>query len=380
MKHTILYSQMTYEELSELFLSKNYTLITPKENYINLSQKVEYLCQKHFDKGIQRITGSKLKSGQGCYYCGRERTIQARTKPFDYENLKALCDSRNFDFIDAVRENSVIYILFVCRNHPEMGIQRMRKTNMKRDIKGCKYCKGDLPESAVREKINKISPHISIVGRYKNISTPVECECEKHNVVWSISPGSLLRGTGCKKCGIEKLSKLKLTQEEYVDRLMRANPDIELLSIYNGVENSVTVKCKKCGYEWESNARSLLINGTSCRKCSYTYKGEDKVISVLQDLHIPFFQNYKFDDCTDIRPLPFDFYLPEYNACIEFDGQQHFEARFGEKNFLKTQEHDAIKNKYCEIHKIELIRIPYWESDNIKQIIKERIESIKMVC
>lgn len=33
-----------------------------------------------------------------------------------------------------------------------------------------------------------------------------------------------------------------------------------------------------------------------------------------------FIIQHKFKNCRDIRPLPFDFYLPKLNTCIEYDG------------------------------------------------------------
>lgn len=151
------------------------------------------------------------------------------------------------------------------------------------------------------------------------------------------------------------------------------NPDIEIISEYKGLEYNIIVKCKKCGNIWTLNANSLKVNGTRCRKCSYTYKGEDKIIEVLQELECNFICQYKFDDCNDKRPLPFDFYLPDYNIAIEFDGQFHYEPKFGEENLRQTQEHDKIKNQYCQSHNIDLLRIPYWKSNNIKEIIKNKL-------
>lgn len=80
----------------------------------------------------------------------------------------------------------------------------------------------------------------------------------------------------------------------------------------------------------------------------------------------------------------YDFYLPQYNLFIEYDGQQHYEpVRFHgdniEKNmheFQKVQEHDKIKNKYCEENNINLLRIPYWESKNIETIINNCLQRL----
>ena len=106
-----------------------------------------------------------------------------------------------------------------------------------------------------------------------------------------------------------------------------------------------------------------------------SYKGEDKIIKILQEIKCNFIHQYKFNDCKDKRCLPFDFYLPDYNLCIEFDGEQHYNPKFGKENFKKTREHDKIKNNYCKSNNIKLLRIPYWEGNNMEKIIKDSLKT-----
>ena len=64
--------------------------------------------------------------------------------------------------------------------------------------------------------------------------------------------------------------------------------------------------------------------------------------------------------------LPFDFYLPQYNVCIEFQGEQHT----NKKSLLwspDVERHDAIKKEYCITNNIQLIEIPYYDIDNIEK-------------
>lgn len=365
----------TYEDVSKSFNEREYTLLTTKDEYKNSSQKLQYICNKHKEKGVLEITYSKLITGRGCMHCGHERTALAKSKPFNYYEAIDLCLRHNFKFVDLKRENSVLYIYFICNKHKEFGIQKMRKTNMKRNIKGCKYCKGDLPEWYVRQKITDLYPHIKIIGEYTNMSTGINCYCKKHDVYWTTTPQKILNGHECIECGKEKSSKHRtLSQKEFEDMVALSNPKIDIISNYNGLEYDITVKCKKCGNIWYLNANSLKINGTRCKKCSYTYKGEDKIIKILHDIKCYFIHQHKFNDCKDKRCLPFDFYLPDYNLCIEFDGEQHYKPKFGEENLKKTQKHDKIKNEYCKSNNIRLLRIPYWEGNNMEKIIKDSLK------
>lgn len=79
----------------------------------------------------------------------------------------------------------------------------------------------------------------------------------------------------------------------------------------------------------------------------------------------------------------FDFYLPDYNLFIEYDGQQHYQpVRFfgtdkdAQQVFERTQANDKIKNRYCEENNINLLRIPYWEQNNIETIINNYLQRL----
>ena len=72
-----------------------------------------------------------------------------------------------------------------------------------------------------------------------------------------------------------------------------------------------------------------------------------------------------FNDCRNKLPLPFDFYSPEYNTCIEYDGELHFISKEyfgGDENLKETQKRDEIKTFYCNENNIKLIRIKYDEN------------------
>ena len=71
--------------------------------------------------------------------------------------------------------------------------------------------------------------------------------------------------------------------------------------------------------------------------------------------------------------MRFDFYLPDYNTCIEFDGEQHFKPikHFGGKErFKQQQKNDQIKNDYCVENNIALIRISDYSDEALDSLIK----------
>lgn len=111
----------------------------------------------------------------------------------------------------------------------------------------------------------------------------------------------------------------------------------------------------------------------SCGCSEHDSIGEELVKNILNDNNITYMYNYRFDDCRNTLPLPFDFYLPEYDTCIEYDGIQHFEpVEFfgGEEELKKRQVNDDIKTQYCNTKNIQLVRLPYTLSEaEIKQVV-----------
>jgi len=108
-------------------------------------------------------------------------------------------------------------------------------------------------------------------------------------------------------------------------------------------------------------------------------KGEKQIRLYLESKKINFTPQYRFDDCKNIRPLPFDFYLPDYNCCIEYQGEQHFvnKKMFGGDNRLKyIQNNDKIKKDYCFINNIKILTISYKEYRQIKRILDDYLSDL----
>ncbi len=96
--------------------------------------------------------------------------------------------------------------------------------------------------------------------------------------------------------------------------------------------------------------------------------GEKIISKILQDNNIQFKKEYIFDDFVyeDTKAHPrYDFYLIDYNRLIEFDGEYHYIERQRGESLEERQRKDEIKNNWAKEHNIPLVRIPYWERDNI---------------
>lgn len=128
-------------------------------------------------------------------------------------------------------------------------------------------------------------------------------------------------------------------------------------------------------------ASSLLISGNTVSCGCLKSKGENRIEQVLQELCIDFDREKTFSDCKNPKTntlLRFDFYLPDYNICIEYDGEQHFKYRetgWNTKEYLKeVQYRDKIKDEYCKNNN-KLIRISFLDYNKInKEYILSRVD------
>ena len=98
---------------------------------------------------------------------------------------------------------------------------------------------------------------------------------------------------------------------------------------------------------------------------------EMEIAECLTKHNVKFQQQKTFPGCKDIGYLRFDFYLPEYNIAIEYDGELHYMETSLDNDLEGQQRRDILKTKYCEENDIILLRIPYWEKDNIESILTD---------
>ncbi len=148
--------------------------------------------------------------------------------------------------------------------------------------------------------------------------------------------------------------------------------EYELQDFVNA-HSAIPIHCPRHGLFRQSVANHM--KGHGCPKCVES-NGEQRVRDVLTALGMDFSEQVRFADCRDRRPLPFDFCVPSHRLLIEFDGRQHYdnsELWGGEEKLAETRRHDAIKNRFAAKHGYRLLRIPYWEIDNIDAILHEQV-------
>jgi len=156
------------------------------------------------------------------------------------------------------------------------------------------------------------------------------------------------------------ISDIKFTQQsEYINYI--ENNNIEFLP-------------KRPDYVYRNNWIGYLdFLGCETNRKSF---GEKKIKEFLDQNSINYIREKKFETCKNIKELPFDFYLPDYKICIEYDGELHYRSSkiFGGESTLKRiKKNDDIKSKWCSENNIKLLRIPYKKKNKIFKILISEI-------
>lgn len=191
---------------------------------------------------------------------------------------------------------------------------------------------------------------------YVNTKLKIEISCFKHGVFLQ-TPERHMIGHGCPKC-----ANKNITTQEFIKKsksIFGEEYDYSIVKYKNNL-SLVKIICPKHGVFYKTPKKHLC--GQGCQKCSMS-SGEKIVLKNLTNNNIKFKLQHKFKDCVSIDTglmLKFDFFLPDYNTCIEYNGIQHYQPikYFGGINkFITSKKMDDTKEGYCKNKKIPMIII-----------------------
>ena len=143
---------------------------------------------------------------------------------------------------------------------------------------------------------------------------------------------------------------------------------------YSNKSGNAVWECKcDCGNITYVDSNNLVALHTLSCGCINSSIGVDNIVKILKENNISFVKEYTLKEVRDKKPFRLDFMILDNNnepsRAIEYDGIQHFQETWGAWNQRVTleqqQERDKRKNEWCIDNNIPLVRIPYWERDNI---------------
>ena len=227
---------------------------------------------------------------------------------------------------------------------------------------GCPNCSGlaRLTNEIVDRKLEgrNIKRLSNITNNRERVS--FQCLIDGCKFVWLAPPANILNTskTGCPKCA----NVAKLTNEIIDQSLINMN--IERIDDYKVSRIPINFRCKICLHIWMAKPNNIL-NERGCPKCK-SGKNEMFIFSILKDHKIEFeWQKFIKDIVPVDNGFHVDFYFPQYNTIIEYNGRQHYEpVCFGgidmnraQFNLVKQQERDRYVQQFCDQQHIILIWI-----------------------
>lgn len=361
----------------EDFLKKAKNIHGNNYNYLNVEYKNSHTpiiikCQRH---GNFRQRPRTHIEGSGCPTCG----VLTRTKKISMNQqtfvTRASKIHKNFyDYSLVEYKNSYTPIVIKCPKHRKF--KQMPKAHS--EGYGCPKCGIEVRQLTINELLKKFRQLHGNKYNYSKVDSAAMLDhiiigCPKHGKFHQRVQVHLI-GRGCPKCAFRAR---RLTQEQFIEK---ANTTHDFaydysLTKYIGIHSKVIVICSKHG-EF-STEPSLHIQRTGCPKCSSS-SGERLIRKILKKHNVKFNEQQTFPDCRNKYPLKFDFFLPNHNLLIEYDGKHHFELIYRSKN--DTEEivqqrhevvklHDKIKNEYALRNNMKLLRVKYDNSD-IEQTVR----------
>lgn len=366
------------------------------EKYIDSKTKIK--CKHNKCGYIWKTTPNNFLNGRRCPQCnGGIKYTYEEVKYFIEVESGSGCKLLNKEYTNS---QTKLKIQCKCGEIFQTNFNKFKDRNQ-RQCKKCGYKKLAQLKKFAYIDVKKFIETESNSGckllskKYKNAYTKLllQCKCGK-KFKTSFSEFKFQNKKQCNKCGRYISSKKRIKTQEQFEKEIYSLVGNEYVFLEEYIDVETKIKCRHniCGYEYKVTPNNFLHAENRCPRCAES-RGERQIKKCLEDKNIKFEQEYYFDDLLGIGGglLRFDFAILNNKnvliGLIEYDGQQHFkQINFGgisdEEaliNLEYQQQNDNIKNQYCKDNDINLLRIPYWEFDNIEKILEEWLSKYGLI-
>lgn len=203
-----------------------------------------------------------------------------------------------------------------------------------------------------------------------------EIKCKRCGTIMKRSLNSILYTPWhCDKCNNYALEKSPYSKEQIQKKLNeKFFNEYELLE-YKGMTKDAMLKHLNCGFIFKIRELGDLFEGRSrgCPKCyQFKSRGEQQILLFLEKNNIKYIPQKTFAPLNKSK-YRFDFFLPDFNLAIEYQGEQHYRNNnFFKESLTAIQNRDNIKRQYCKDNNIDLLEIKYIDLNNISFILESK--------
>lgn len=365
-------AKLTYEQVKKYIEDLGCKLLSEEYKNTTTPLIIQCECGRIFERKFKILQKSPICK---CKKCTQEYLTKGMLKPF--EEILFEVEKRGYKILTTENDYKGINkkYKFICSqgHEKEMYLSDLLSGHE------CKICATEKVVSKLRLSYEKVKDAFEKEGyellseTYKNSSENLIVKCPKGHVTETMTYGNFKKGARCLKCynlevsirqTISFLERKRIVESFGFEILINENEYI------NG-SIKIPLKCPE-GHEFKMCMHDFQ-QGNRCPYCNES-KGEKRISNYLDFNSIKYIKEKRFNDCRGkSKPLPFDFHLSDYNCCIEYDGKQHFHLNsysFTLLDLMNRKYLDNKKTKYCKDNNIKLIRISYWDFDNIEKILK----------
>lgn len=322
-------------------------------------------CRCKIDGYEWKVNWHNLSQGKGCPKCGGSLKLTLETV---VDKLAIL--NPDIEILSDKYVNNSTKLKLKCKIDHYIWEANWRSIQTGTGCPICGLRKNKLTLKEVKRRLKEINPNVKVIDtKYIGSKDKLLCKCLKDGNEWYVAWETLQSGKGCPECQ-------KLNIDIIKERLYNSNPYIKILSTkYLGWDGKLECECLIDGYKWFVRWANLH-NNRGCPVCEMSL-GEREVKKALDNIgYNSHYLEYIFPDLIGDKGLPlrFDFavfYNDKLTYLLEYDGEFHYKKYFEKQNFDRQQRYDKLKNEYCIKNNIPLIRIPYWEKDNISEILTD---------
>jgi len=380
------YYVSSYEDVKQYIEEQSQCmLLSPKEEYKNskTSMTLQCNCGNIFNISFSEFKSKKYKECNECTIKQVGKKHRCTPEVFKKKIFELVGNEYTLltNYITSVDKVLIKHNCDKCKNYEWW----VAPYNFLASGNRCPKCAGNARKNTeiFKQEVNEnTNGEYTLISEYTNANTNVilrhnniQCNCFEYKVL----PCNFYNGDRCPKCS-GKLKKDTQIFSKEVNKL--TNGEYEVMSPYVGARKDIQIRHKICGHEYTVKPTNFL-KGRRCPLCT-TSHAEILINKYLIDNHINFLSEYSFNNLLGVgrNALRFDFAIFEdeektkLKYLIEYDGEFHFKKYFKDQNFETQQIHDKRKNDYCTEHNITLIRIPYWEKDNLTNIL-DKLLTIK---
>ena len=209
---------------------------------------------------------------------------------------------------------------------------------------------------------------------FQSIGKNVVLKCKNCKAIQNRNPKFIVyHDDKCLCCEYHHgINKTQIRFQQQIEQLY--GKEYQVISEYKDEHFPVTILHNVCKNSFQTKPVNFLSKKSTCPYCKMSI-GEQLILNVLLKNKITFISQHRFDF---IKKSPVDFYLPDYNIAIEFQGRQHFEPveKFGGyEQLINQQKIDQNKKEQLEKHNIKVIYFTYKEIKNLESLVVQRLSS-----